>query len=156
MSRLVPYRSSTGFLQDGVPHGVDAQISTRLEALSKYVPVEILTFYVSASAAAPLAGTDLSSPLQWITFFIGWIAVPVYILSIAHGDERGPRQAFISSIAFPIWVMNLTSIEFWPVPYMPRNPGLALWSLFLFSLMTALLPPPTQGRRPKRTAGLAP
>lgn len=140
MSRLVPYRSQGGkILQDQVGPGGDTPPAARLEAVGKFVPAEILAFYLPASGAAQVAQASLVPVLQWLTFFIGWAAVPVYMLWIAEGDERGGRQAIVSSIAFPIWVM--ASATFWPIPYMARDAGLALWLLALFSLVTAFLLP---------------
>lgn len=139
MSRLVPYRDAT-IGQDAGPGGVAPPVSARLEAIGKFVPAEILAFYLPASGAAVLAGADLAMWLQWITFFIGWFAVPAYFLWIARGDERGWRQALVSWVAFPIWVM--ASNAFWPLrPWILPNPALALWLLAVFSLLSAFLLP---------------
>lgn len=142
MSRLVPYETGEDSIAQSEVGKAAPLGAKQLEALAKYVPAEILAFYIPAAGAAKDAGS-WAEPLSWISFLIGWIVVPIYIWWIAQGDRRWKLQAVVSSLAFPIWV--IASNIFWPVPFVEENRAFGLWLLALFSLGSAFALPRDKG-----------
>lgn len=143
MSRLVPYRgglpaaASAAAVAEGEPH---TPVPDRIEAVAKYVPAEILAFYVPAVPAIALLHHSEWKPwLHWAAFLISWTLVPLYFLWIGKGDDRRGRQILVSSIAFPIWAYS-TNRTIGPfADYYDDALGVIL--MLVFSLVTAFILP---------------
>jgi len=155
MSRLVPYgggtstgvvvasgNASPAVVAAGAVNG-QTPARDRIEALAKYVPAEILAFYVPAVPAISLLKHPAWVPwAHWAAFLVAWALVPLYFHSIGKHDARRNRQMFVSSLAFPIWayVSNRTIGPL--APWYDDAFGVLL--MLGFSLATAFLLPERQ------------
>ena len=143
MSRLVPYDRGgrpAGLQDDEIASPSDTPLKDRIEAISKYVPAEILAFYVPAVPTINLLkAKDLIPAIQWGAFILAWLLIPIYFWWIAKGDQRLPRQILVSVVAFPIWAF-VTNRELGPLGAV-YDESLGLLLLLVFSLLTAFLLP---------------
>jgi hypothetical protein len=109
MSRLVPYAGSyepqrPGVAADGSAAPVSASPRERLEAIAKFVPAEVLAFYLPGVNVVQMFPAEQQTWLHRGLFALAWLGVLAYFRWIAAGDARGPRQIVVSVLAFPIWV----------------------------------------------------
>lgn len=145
MSRLVPYAGGPPtailFASGRTP---PTPSRDRIEALAKFVPAEILAFYVPiVPAISLLRNPDWIPWFHWLAFLLAWILVPIYFIWVAEGDRRRVRQALVSTLAFPIWAY-VTNRTIGPLaPWYEDALGVIV--MLLFSLATAFLLP----RRPE-------
>jgi hypothetical protein len=152
MSRLVPYaRHGAESSPKRAPAGAAAEARTaatapgtptqdRIEAVAKYIPAEILAFYVPVVPAIELLkNAQLHPVLQQIAFWLCWALVPAYFLWIGKGDDRKWRQVVLSTLAFPIWAYA-TNRELGVLGHYYEAAG-ALILLLFFSLISAFLLP---------------
>jgi hypothetical protein len=153
MSRLVPYANKGMVVTPGGREGAAAEANIdqapgtptqdRIEAVAKYIPSEILAFYVPAVPAIELLKDAALHPvLQKFVFWLAWVLVPVYFLWIGKKDERKWRQIGLSTLAFPIWAYA-TNRELGVTGAYYDAPGAVILLLF-FSLLTAFLLPNKQ------------
>jgi hypothetical protein len=73
--------------------------------LLKYIPAEVVAFYISAGGIVP-ADHPKRLGYLWAIFTVGAIATPVYMLFAARDDETKkpiPIQILLATIAFPVW-----------------------------------------------------
>ena len=143
MSRLVPFKGGPAgnakIVGAGAPND-PTPTRDRIEAISKYVPAEILAFYVPVVPAITLIKrVEWQSPLQWAAFLFAWVLVPAYFLWIGKDDQRRKLQAAVSSAAFPIWAYvtnrNQGPLASW------YDDAFAVVLMLLFSLGTAFILP---------------
>jgi len=143
MSRFVPYKGgplANGKIVAAGASDSDTPIKDRIEAISKYIPAEILAFYVPAvSAVALVKNSTWHSPLHWLIFVLAWALVPVYFLSIDKEDDRRKLQAWVSSLAFPIWAY-VTNRSVGPLGQW-YDDAIGMIVMLLFSLLTAFILP---------------
>jgi hypothetical protein len=155
MSRLVPYANKGTTASPGAGPGAAAATDVsadkapgtpaqdRIEAIAKYIPSEILAFYVPVVPAIELLkNASVHAVLQKIAFWLAWILVPIYFLWIGNKDARKWRQVSLSTFAFPIWAYA-TNRELGIFGAYYEAPG-ALILLLLFTLLTAFLLPKRQ------------
>lgn len=145
MSRLVPYSHAAppGMQADAASGDQDPQLKQRIEAISKYIPAEILAFYVPVVPTINMIKpADYTGLLQWAAFILAWALIPIYFIWIAKGDQRLPRQIAVSCIAFPIWAF-VTNRNLGPFGNLYQE-AVALVLLMGFSLLTAFLLPSLQ------------
>ena len=83
--------------------------------LAKFIPVEIISFYVAIFAAATAAKSTLPSydTITWVMFFMGFFATLIFTLAI-NKKELKPQatpglysKAVISTGAFVVWAFTL-------------------------------------------------
>jgi hypothetical protein len=74
------------------------------DRLLKYIPVEVVTFYLSL-AAIIAAATDVPDWLSWTIFIIGIVATPFYLRFYLQVSDR--IQLAVSTLAFIVWVFAL-------------------------------------------------
>jgi hypothetical protein len=152
MSRLIPYahrgmtpspRASAGAAAaaaEAVEDVPGTPTQDRIEAIAKYIPAEILAFYVPVVPAIELLkNAQVHRPLQWFAFGLAWVLVPIYFLWIGKDDARKWNQIILSSLAFPIWAYA-TNRELGILGAYYEAAG-ALILLLFFSLLTAFLLP---------------
>lgn len=146
MSRLVPYAGGAapppGTIRAASedPPNRPTPAADRIEAISKYVPAEILAFYVPIVPAINLLQHEAwRPPIQWAAFALAWLLVPVYFVWIAQGDRRRWRQVALSSLAFPIWAYVTGALKGPLAPWYEDAIGVIL--LLAFSLASAFLLP---------------
>ncbi|HET7154845.1 MAG TPA: hypothetical protein VFI87_05715 [Hyphomicrobiaceae bacterium] len=143
MSRLVPYTPFGGKVATAAaadPGGGPSPTKDRIEAVSKYVPAEILAFYIPAVPAINLLQhAEWIPALQWVAFAVSWLLVPIYFRWVAAGDPRGGLQALVSSVAFPVWAYATNKAVGPLAPWYDEAAALLL--LLVFSLVSAFLLP---------------
>jgi hypothetical protein len=151
MSRLIPYagssrRSVSETVVEAVPAAAGTQVTPsgqdRLESIAKYVPAEVLAFYLPAVNAVEMMTKEAK---EWQTvlhrgiFAIAWLGVAAYFKWIAKGDARAVRQIIVSTIAFPIWVYATNrNVGVFANFY---NDGASLLVLLTFSFICGFLVP---------------
>jgi hypothetical protein len=74
------------------------------DRLLKYIPGEVVTFYLGLTAIAGTA-TDVPGWLGWVIFIIGIIATPCYLRFYLKVADR--IQLTVSTLAFIVWVFAL-------------------------------------------------
>jgi 4-hydroxybenzoate polyprenyltransferase len=96
--------------------------------LAKFVPVEVISFYVAMSAAAATAKSTLPSyeTVAWVMFLMGFFATLIFTLATNKRELRPDKipgvysKAAISTGAFVVWAFSLgapfTSIS-WYHPF---------------------------------------
>jgi hypothetical protein len=109
VSRLVPYAGSSAARKTPVgaasPASQTPSAEDRLEAVAKYIPGEILAFFLPATSAVEMLARERRPLAHWVVFGLSCALVPVYFRWVAHGDPRGARQIAISTLAFPVWAL---------------------------------------------------
>lgn len=81
-----------------------------LGRLLKYIPAEIVGFYlVAAGLISPKPDTPNFTGL-WVVFALGFILVPIYFWIATSRDQgKGPlrSQIVLATIAYPVWVFAI-------------------------------------------------
>jgi hypothetical protein len=84
-------------------------VDSFMEKLFKYIPAEVIAFYVFVSGL--LNGTTLSSKMviYWVVVALGMAGAFLWTLRITHDPTKRPAylQAAISTLAFLVWVFAL-------------------------------------------------
>jgi hypothetical protein len=167
MSRLVriPKSADTELgiagLEDVLPGGLapEGQDSTAagdnyLERIAKYVPGEVLAFFIFINAildqaartggnAATMAGIPVSTVAQG-SLIVCMILVPLFVWYVREKGDAWLTNAFVSTLAFPFWAYALGATAF--SDYWDGN--LAAILLATFTVVSGLVSP--RARRPKR------
>ena len=167
MSRLVriPKSADTELgiagLEDVLPGGLapEGQESTAsgdnyLERIAKYVPGEVLAFFIfinaildqaarTGGAGASMAGIPVSTVAQG-SLIVCMILVPLFVWYVREKGDAWLTNAFVSTLAFPFWAYALGATAF--SDYWDGN--LAAILLATFTVVSGLVSP--RARRPKR------
>ncbi len=77
------------------------------DKLVKYIPAEVVSFYISADLLIRSSNSSASNQrvLGWIVFIFLLIMTPVYLRRL-QGVKRG-LQLFLSTLAFVVWVFAM-------------------------------------------------
>jgi hypothetical protein len=77
-----------------------------LDRLLKYIPAEVVAFYVAARGVVP---EDAEPEILWIVALAAWVLVPIYFWIATKSDGKGPLmlQVVLGSVAFPVWVFAI-------------------------------------------------
>ena len=166
MSRLVRIPKSTDSdlgiagLEDILPGGLgqDGQESAAggdnyLERIAKYVPGEVLAFFIFVNAilaqaakiggtAASMAGIPVATVAQG-ALIVCMILVPLFVWYVREKGDAWLTNAFVSTLAFPFWAYALGATAF--SDYWDGN--LAAILLLTFTVVSGLVAP--RARRPK-------
>ena len=166
MSRLVRIPKSADSdlgiagLEDVLPGGLGqegqenaATGDNYLERIAKYVPGEVLAFFIFVNAildqaaktggkAASMAGIPVSTVAQG-ALGVCIILVPLFVWYVREKGDAWLTNAFVSTLAFPFWAYALGATAF--VDYWDGN--LAAILLATFTVVSGLVSP--RPRRPK-------
>ena len=124
---------------------------TYLDRVAKYVPAEVVGFYLFVnnvidqavkSAPTGTAPTMATLPIGWIawgTFLAGLAATPLYIAYVKEKGDAWITNAFVSTLAFPIWAYAMNGVVFGAT----RDGNFASILLATFTLASGLITPPT-------------
>jgi hypothetical protein len=158
MSRLVRIPKSADSdlgiagLEDVLPGGLgqEGQESAAtgdnyLERIAKYVPGEVLAFFIFVNAildqaaktggkAASMAGIPVSTVAQG-ALVVCIILVPLFVWYVREKGDAWLTNAFVSSLAFPFWAYALGATAF--VDYWDGN--LAAILLATFTVVSGLV-----------------
>ena len=167
MSRLVrvPQRANDDLaiagLEDmlgpgiGGTEGHAAAPDNYLERIAKYVPGEVLAFFIfinvileqavkTGGKAAVMAGLPVTSVAQ-SALVIGLVLTPMFVWYVREDGDAWVTYAFVSTLAFPFWAYALGAVAF--ADHWDGN--LAAILLATFTVVSGLISPP-RASRPKR------
>lgn len=127
---------------------------TYLERIAKYVPAEVLAFFVFVNvilAQAVKTGGDSAMmagyPVMLVAqaaLIIGVLVTPLFVWYIREEGDAWLTNAVVSTLAFPVWAYVLGAVAF--TPYHDGN--LAAILLVTFSMVSGLIAP--RRRKSKR------
>src|SRR5262249_35429914 len=170
MSRLVrvPQRADEDLGIEGLEHvlgsglgarvGADKPGDSYLERIAKYVPAEVLAFFVFINVilhqavktngkTAMMAGVPVTSVAQGI-LVLGLVLTPFFVWYVHEEGDAWLTNAFVSTLAFPFWAYALGAVAF--DKYWDGN--LAAILLTTFTAVSGLISPlaPSRKRKEKR------
>jgi hypothetical protein len=175
MSRLVRIPKSPDSdlgiagLEDVLPGGLgqDGQESAAagdnyLERIAKYVPGEVLAFFIFVNAilaqaakiggpAANMAGIPVATVAQG-ALIVCMILVPLFVWYVREKGDAWLTNAFVSTLAFPFWAYALGATAF--SDYWDGN--LAAILLLTFTVVSGLVAPRARKPKSRQRAAAAP
>jgi hypothetical protein len=131
-----------------------------LERIAKYVPGEVLAFFVfinvileqavkTGGQAAAMAGVPVST-VALGALLVGLVLTPLFVWYVREEDDAWITNACVSTVAFPFWAYALGAVAF--NDYWDGN--LAAIMLATFTVVSGLVsPPPTP--QPEQAANKA-
>jgi hypothetical protein len=125
-----------------------------LERIAKYVPGEVLAFFIfinvileqavkTGGEAAMMAGLPVTTVAEG-ALVIGLILTPLFVWYVREEGDAWGTNAFVSTLAFPFWAYALGAVAFedhW-------DGNLAAILLATFTVVSGLITP--RAKRPKR------
>jgi hypothetical protein len=120
-----------------------------LERVAKFVPAEVVGFFLfvnnilQQSDKPDHSGTMVGISVHTISiwaFLIGLILTPVYIWYIHEDDDAWKLNAFVSTLAFPIWAYAIGAVAFDKF----HDGNFASILLATFTVFSGLLKPPAK------------
>jgi hypothetical protein len=152
-TRIVAGQEQKGGLE-GAPGGSPAQGAvtvkelgdTYLERVAKYVPAEIVAFYIfsntilkqSLQAPGTMAGYSVHS-IGVIVFYLAWVFTPLYIWRVSKPEDAWKLNALMATLLFPIWAYAVEGVG--PTTFFPFDGHLAAIILGAGSLVSGLVAP---------------
>lgn len=156
-TRIVVAHQPTGGVEsivgtDGAPAEtvVRNQGDTYLERVGKYVPAELVAFYIFANSIlkqslqppGTMAGYSVTK-IGVIVFFAAWLFTPIYLWRLRNPGDAVATNIFAASLLFPLWAYAVEGVG--PMQFVPFDGHLASIVLGAASLGSGLLAPsPTQ------------
>jgi hypothetical protein len=137
----------------GQPHGPPIA-DNYLERIAKYVPGEVLAFFVflnvileqaqkTGGKGAVMAGVPVTTVAQG-ALIVGLMLTPLFVWYVREEGDAWLTNAFVSTLAFPFWAYALGAVAF--ADYWDGN--LAAILLATFTVVSGLISP--RLRRPKK------
>jgi hypothetical protein len=133
---------------------------TYLERVAKYVPAEIIAFFIFANSIlkqslqppGTMAGFSVIS-IAIIIFFAAWFFTPIYIWRVRQPGDAWILNAVIATLLFPVWAYAVEGVG--ATYFFAFDGHLASIILGAVSLASGLVipkgapdpPPPGQGGR---------
>jgi hypothetical protein len=125
-----------------------------LERIAKYVPGEVLAFFVflnvileqaqkTGGKGAVMAGVPVTTVAQG-AFAVGLVLTPLFVWYVREEGDAWFTNAFVSTLAFPFWAYALGAVAF--NDYWDGN--LAAILLATFTVVSGLIAP--RARKPKK------
>ena len=138
----------------GVSEGAVSPGDNYLERIAKYVPGEVLAFFIfinvileqavkTGGKTAMMAGVPVTTVAQG-ALVLGLILTPLFIWYVREEGDAWLTNAFVSTLAFPFWAYALGAVAFdehW-------DGNLAAILLATFTVVSGLISP--RAPRPKR------
>jgi len=167
MSRLVriPASESSGIIgldeqllggfDKNEPFQTTTASDSYLERVAKYVPGEVLAFFIlaqvvhSSGKGALMAGIPVMIVAQ-VAFFVCLILVPLFVWYVREKGDAWVINAIVSTVAFPFWAYALGATAF--ADHWDGN--LAAITLVTFTVASGLISPRIS-RPARRTRPLA-
>ena len=126
---------------------VEKQGDAYLERIAKYIPAEVIAFFIFANSILKQSKTDHQTLMAGFTveaigmtiFVLAWICVPVYLWRLAEpGAARGVNAA-MATLLFPVWCYAVEGVGVTHV--VPFDGHLASIVLGAASLLSGLVAP---------------
>lgn len=125
-----------------------SQADNYLERIAKYVPGEVLAFFVfinvileqavkTGGKAAAMAGAPVST-VALGALLVGLVLTPLFVWYVREEDDAWITNACVSTVAFPFWAYALGAVAF--NDYWDGN--LAAIMLATFTVVSGLISPP--------------
>jgi hypothetical protein len=138
----------------GASEGSIPQTDNYLERIAKYVPGEVLAFFIfinvileqavkTGGKSAMMAGVPVTTVAQG-ALVLGLVLTPLFIWYVREEGDAWFTNALVSTLAFPFWAYALGAVAFddhW-------DGNLAAILLATFTVVSGLISP--RARRPKR------
>ena len=161
-SRIISVEPPTGGLEGmiegdpGQPRTRVVQGDTYLERVAKYVPSELVAFYIFANPIllqslkepGTMAGYSVSA-IGKVIFFAAWVLTPIYLFRLGKPEDARLINIVAATALFPVWAYAVQGVG--PTQYVPFDGHLASIVLGGASLVSGLLVP----RATKVPAGAA-
>jgi hypothetical protein len=147
MPRLVSYKVQ--YAADGVtPRAAGAggqQLDQFLEAIVKFVPVEILTVYMLIRGLSP-SSEGLPASLELVLYALLLTLTAVYLNRFGGAVPNKRAQVVIGTISFVVWTYGIEGSFFWPALERLVGAKIVFHSLagvlvLIWSLVTGLINP---------------
>jgi hypothetical protein len=149
-----------GMLHPGIggmqPHQQMLPPDNYLERIAKYVPAEVIAFFIFINAildqavrtggkSAMMAGFPVMT-IAVGALIAGTILTPFFIWYVREEGDAWVTNAFVSTLAFPVWAYALGAVAFNDY----RDGNLAVILLASFTVVSGLISP--RAARPKSKA----
>ncbi len=133
-----------------------------LERIAKYVPGEVLAFFIfinvileqaqkTGGKSAVMAGVPVTTVAQG-ALIIGLVLTPLFVWYVREAGDAWITNAFVSTLAFPFWAYALGAVAF--TEYWDGN--LAAILLATFTVISGLISPRMPKPKPKERPAPAP
>jgi hypothetical protein len=133
-----------------------------LERVTKYVPAEVIAFFIFINAildqvvrtggqSAQMAGFSVMTVATG-ALIVGTILTPFFIWYVREEGDAWITNAFVSTLAFPVWAYTLGAVAF--ADY--RDGNLAVILLATFTVVSGLISPPAPRMKTKAQETAAP
>jgi hypothetical protein len=141
--------------------GGEAPADSYLERIAKYVPGEVLAFFVfinvileqavkTGGKAAMMAGIPVTTVARG-GIVVGLMLTPLFVWYVREEGDAWLTNAIVSTLAFPFWAYALGAVAFeehW-------DGNLAAILLATFTVMSGLITPRARRRRRKEQKAAA-
>jgi len=147
MPRLVSFKQQSP--ADSVartPGAASQQIEQFLEAVAKFVPVEIITVYMIIRGMSPFSN-GLPAWLELVLYAVMIVLTAVYLNAFGGAVPNKREQVALGTVSFVIWTYGIGGSFFWDaLSHIAGNqqivyPSLAGVLVLLWSLVTGLINP---------------
>lgn len=120
-----------------------AEVDGYFDRIVKYVPVEVVSAWIAATALIESADTAPKETLHWIVFFVGLVLVGPWRIKLTSRPGLSPAvtQAVVATAAYAVWIFAMGGPFASLAWYQPVYGGLAL---IFFLLAAGLIVPPEQ------------
>jgi len=127
----------------GLTQGVGQQADSAAERIVKYIPAEVVAFYLAALGIIQTVPDDQAAKKNGaylVALIVGLIAAPLYIAILGRKDQPGKWLMIGWSIpAFLVWAYNLGGMfKVWEI----HEPWIGSLLLLTITLVAGLLPIP--------------
>ncbi|CAA2105405.1 hypothetical protein MBUL_03176 [Methylobacterium bullatum] len=158
MGRLVtPTRIVPAFRTDDGTESVDGSApqnasptkelgDTYLERVAKYVPAEVIAFFIFANSILKQSLTDPGTmagypvmSIALVVLFGAWLITPIYIWRIGSPGDAWILNACMATALFPFWAYVVDGVG--PTYFLPYDGHLASIVLGAVSLVSGLIKP---------------
>ena len=159
MGRLVQPARTTVVQSRGGLEGVEGPAATPattrelgdtyLERVAKYVPAEIIAFFIFANSilkeadkpGATMAGFSVVT-IGMVVFLGAWLFTPIYLAQAARADDAWITNAVVATLLFPVWAYAVEGVG--PVHVIPFDGSFASIVVGAASLVSGLVKPREQ------------
>jgi hypothetical protein len=147
MSRLVEVRIGEEAVQ---APSTNEKIKQYGERVAKYVPAEVIAFYMGAVQIISASEGENNATLRLVAFagagLLAWIITPIWLGRFAeHPASRRPNQ-LMGFVAFLIWAYAYPAGFFAEIHW--HHPMIAGLLLLVFTLLSGLYQPRLEGGKP--------
>lgn len=152
-TRVLPAPGKVGIGNEAVASDVQKdELSTKepgdtyLERVAKYVPAEIIAFFIFANSTlkqsltspGTMAGFSVMS-IALAVLFGAWLITPIYIWRIGKPGEAWVLNAVMATLLFPVWAYAVEGVGV--TQFLPFDGHLASITLGAASLVSGMIKP---------------